>query len=165
MAHPPIPATPASASTLVVCAASYTADPITAHAFVLRVPATDTRFTVYADEPDRFFIGATYTMTITDPDQAPLWLDATDRALLRHCLDLVAQRCADAAASAQAGATRPATPPPTPTSQGYLDAEPTPAGYQAMSRMFADEHDRVQRLRHHLDTPPATTGHDAGDPS
>jgi len=59
--YPPDPDEPITA----VCAATYYADLIPAHAFVFRVPSTRTRFTVYAADADRYRISQTYTLTLT----------------------------------------------------------------------------------------------------
>lgn len=103
LSHPPHPDEPIKA----VCAASYYADLVPAFAFVFRVESTDTRFTVYATEQHRWLINGTYTLTISEPDQVPLWLSADEAAFLRHCLGLVAQRWQDA--TGEAGAERQPT--------------------------------------------------------
>src|SRR3954454_10743180 len=93
-----------------VCAATYLADLISAYPFVFRLPSTDTRFTVYTADPDRYLIGATYTLTLAAPGERPLCLDPQDWALLAHCLELVAERWAEAAEHTDAAAaTHPAT--------------------------------------------------------
>lgn len=61
----------------VVCAAMYAADLVPAHAFVFRVPSTDTRFTVYAEPADRYLVGDTYHLTLQPADSA---CDATGSA-------------------------------------------------------------------------------------
>src|SRR5215813_2852928 len=105
MSSPPIEAAhePVSA----VCAAMYYADLIPAHAFVFRVPSTDTRFTVYTDHADRYLIGTTYTLTITEPDNVPLWLSVQRWQFLHHCLGTLEQRWHEAITEADAGAERP----------------------------------------------------------
>ena len=146
-----------------VCAATYYADLIPAYAFVFRLPSTDTRFTVYTADPDRYLIGATYTLTLAEPGERPLSLDPEDWQLLEHCLALVAERWAEAVEQADtAAATQPATDLGTelatdvgtqrdaPARHEQTDAisvEPSPTGYRAMGAMFRDELDRVQRLR------------------
>ena len=142
-----------------VCAATYYADLIPAYAFVFRLPSTDTRFTVYTADPDRYLIGATYTLTLAEPGERPLSLDPEDWQLLEHCLALVAERWAEAVEQADtAAATQPATELATdvgtrrdaPARHEQTDAisvEPSPTGYRAMGAMFRDELDRVQRLR------------------
>jgi hypothetical protein len=134
-----------------VCAASYYADRISAYAFVFRIPASGTRFTVYACEPGRYHINSTYTLTLSDPDpdRTPLWLSADETALLRHCLNQIESYWRDAIAEADAGAQRtPTEPQPSP---GRLNVEPTPAGYRAIAERFRDQLHRVQQLRTHLD--------------
>ena len=85
-ARPGRPLEPATA----VCAAMYYADLVPAYSFVFRLPSTDTRFTVYTADPDRYLIGATYTLTLAEPDERPLSLNPEDWELLAHCLALVA---------------------------------------------------------------------------
>jgi hypothetical protein len=150
-----------------VCAASYYADLIPAFAFVFRVESTGTRFTVYAAEQHRWVINGTYVVTISEPDQVPLWLSGDEAAFLRHCLGLVEQRWQDAIAEAEAGAARPPTgEQPSP---GHLDVEPTPAGYRAIAARFRDELRRVNELTRRLDQlhpapPDTTTDADRGTP-
>src|SRR5438477_1223429 len=101
--RPPEPAT-------AMCAAMYLADLVPAYAFVFRLPSTDSRFTIYTAEPDRYLIGATYTLTLAEPAERPLSLDPEDWELLAHCLALVAERWAEAAEQTDtAAATKPAT--------------------------------------------------------
>lgn len=145
LSHPPHPDEPIKA----VCAASYYADLVPAFAFVFRVESTDTRFTVYATEQHRWLINGTYTLTISEPDQVPLWLSADEAAFLRHCLGLVAQRWQDATGEAEAGAER--QPTDEQPSAGHLNAEPTPAGYRAIAGRFRDELHRVEELARRLD--------------
>src|SRR6266540_2661542 len=57
-----------------VCAARYFADLVPAHAFVFRLPSTDSRFTLYTADPDRYLIGATYTLTLAEPGERSLSL-------------------------------------------------------------------------------------------
>jgi hypothetical protein len=145
-----------------VCAAMYladrVADPVPAYAFVFRLPSTDTRFTIYTADPDRYLIGA--TLTLAAPGERPLSLDPEDWKLLAHCLELVAERWAEAAEQTDAAATTQTAATdltaahgaqrraPAQTEQAdTISVEPTPSGYQHMGRMFRDELDRVQRLR------------------
>jgi hypothetical protein len=128
----------------------YYADLVPAYAFVFRVPSSGTRFTVYATAADRFAIGATYTLNLTEPTAAPVWLDADEWDFLRHCLRLVEHRWSEAIAEADAGAARPA-PADEPAPPGVMNIEPTPAGYRAAGQAFRDELARVRRLRQHLD--------------
>jgi hypothetical protein len=147
-----------------VCAATYHADLIPAFAFVFRVNSTGTRFTVYATEQHRWQVNGTYTLTLSEPDQVPLWLSADEATFLRHCLGLLAQRWHEAIGEAEAGTQRP--PSHEPPSPGHLNIEPTPAGYQAIAGRFRDELHRVEHLVHRLDplqptAEPADTGTDA----
>jgi hypothetical protein len=145
---------------------------------VFRLPSTDTRFTVYTADPDRYLIGATYTLTLAEPDERPLSLDPEDWTLLEHCLALVAERWAEAVEQADTAAgTQPAaevgtevgTQRDAPARHEQTDAinvEPTPTGYRAMGAMFRDELDRVQRLRRRVGPlrQPANGGEE-GEPS
>ena len=156
--RPGRPLEPATAE----CAAMYLNDLIPAYAFVFRLPSTDTRFTVYSADPDRFLIGTTYTLTLTAPSERPLCLEPEDWELLAHCLALVAERWADAAEqTATAANAQPATDlatehetqghaPTQPEKSDTITVEPSPTGYQHMSRLFRDELDRVQRLRRRI---------------
>ncbi|WP_344132989.1 hypothetical protein [Luedemannella flava] len=133
----------------VTCAATYRADHTTAaYAFVFRVDATGTRFTIYAPTPNAYRIDSTYRLTICEPDEVPLWLPADEAEFLMHCLDLVQRRWADAIAEATAAAARP--PVEQPAERGHINVEPSPAGYRTVAARFADERDRVARLREHL---------------
>lgn len=77
----------------------------------------------------------------------PLRVDELE--FLRHCLHNQAQRWRDAIAEADAGADRPPRQPNA--DPGHLDAEPTPAGYRALGRLFRDQLARVEQLGHVLD--------------
>jgi hypothetical protein len=126
---------------------------------VFRLPSTDSRFAVYTADPDRYLIGAPYTLTLAEPAERPLSLTPEDWQLLAHCLALVAERWAEAAEQADtAAATQPAADlgaevetqrhtPAHPEHTDTITVEPTPTGYRHMGRMFRDELDRVQRLR------------------
>ncbi len=160
--NPPAPDTPVEA----ICAASYYTDRICAYAFVFRVPASGTRFTVYASQPGRYHLNSTYTLTLSDPDHMPLWLPADEAGFLRHCLNQLEQHWRDAIAQADAGAntrripTAPVSPP------GHLSVEPTPAGYRAIADRFRDQLHRVRQLRAHLDhSLPADQPNPHQDPS
>jgi len=147
-----------------VCAATYIADRIPAFAFVFRVPATGSRFTVYTRDQNRYLISSTYTLTISDPGHVPLWLAAAEAALLRHCLDLVEERWHEAIAQADAGATRP--PADRIPEPNHLNMEPTTDGYSAIAGRFRDELDRVQAMRARLEQIlPAGLPDPDGDPS
>ena len=159
MTHEPTrPGRPLEPAT-AVCAAMYLADLVPAYAFVFRLPSTDTRFTVYTADPDRYLIGAAYTLTLAEPGDRPLSLGPKDRELLAHCLELVAERWAEAAQqTGTAAGAQPATGLATghgaqvhaPTQPEHADSvtvEPTPTGYQHMSRLCRDQLDRVQRLQ------------------
>src|SRR6266545_795034 len=155
MTHPPRPPNRPLEPTAAVCAATYYADLVPAYAFVFRLPSTDTRFTLYTDDPDRYLLGATYTLTLAEPGERPLSLDPEDWELLAHCLELIAERWAETtektnAAAATQAATDHAKPRDAPAQTEQADTisvEPTRTGYRHMSRMFRDELDRVQRLR------------------
>jgi hypothetical protein len=158
--YPPDPDAPIEA----VCGATYYADQIPAFAFVFRVSASNTRFTVYASDQHRYRINETYTLTLFQPDHAPLWLSADGAAFLRHCLALVEQRWHEAIEQANAGAQR--TPDDQPAEPGHLNVEPTPTGYRAIADRFRDELSRVQQLRSRLDQLLLTGQADQdGDPS
>lgn len=133
----------------VTCAATYRLDGTTGHAFVFRVDATGTRFTVYRPTPDAYLINSTYRLTICEPDEVPLWLPADEAEFLRHCLDLVERRWSEAIAEADAGAARPAADHPA--EPGHINIEPTPDGYHTIAGRFADERERVVRLRNRVD--------------
>ena len=132
-----------------VCAAMYAADLVPAYAFVFRVAATDSRFTVYAAAEDRYHIGDEYLLVLAARDAVPLPLTRDDTEFLRHCLHNAERRWREAIAEAAAGADRPAHS--RPASPGSLDVEPTPAGYRHARRLFADELGRVERLGRLLD--------------
>jgi hypothetical protein len=143
--YPPDPDAPIEA----VCAATYYADQIPAFAFVFRVSASNTRFTVYASDQHRYRINDTYTLTLCQPDHAPLWMSTDETAFLRHCLGLVEHRWHEAITQADAGAQR--APTDQPAEPGHLNVEPTPTGYRAIADRFRDELGRVQQLRSRLD--------------
>jgi hypothetical protein len=162
MTHTPMrPGRPVDPTT-AVCAAMYYADLIPAYAFVFRLPSTDSRFTVYTADSDRYLIGATYALTLAEPGERPLSLDPEDWDLLAHCLQLVAERWAEAAEQTDAAAgTQAATNSATEHgTQRYaraqteqadtISVEPTPTGYRHLGRIFRDELDRVQRLRRRI---------------
>ncbi|MBT8227328.1 MAG: hypothetical protein HKP61_05340 [Dactylosporangium sp.] len=75
-------------------------------------------------------------------------LSDDDLGFLVHCLTLVQRRWREAIDDAQAAADRPrrADPPRS----GFMDIEPTPAGYRAAADIFATELARVQQLRQRL---------------
>jgi hypothetical protein len=175
MTHEPIrPGRPLEPAT-AVCAAMYFADLIPAYAFVFRLPSTATRFTVYTGDPDRYLIGATYTLTLAAPGERQLCLDPEEWELLAHCLELVAERWAEAAEQTDAPATTYAATGLTAAHGGQGDGsaqtrladaisgEPTPSGYRHMGRMFRDELDRVQRLRRRVG--PYLNPADEGEPT
>jgi hypothetical protein len=158
-AHPTRPLEPVTA----VCAAMYYADLVPAYAFVFRVASTDSRFTVYTADVDRYLIGATYTLTLAEPDHTPLWLSSEEREFLRHCLHVVEQRWHEAVAEADAGAERPQPDTKPAAAPGHVNVEPTPAGYRAVAQAFRDELERVQHLARWLDHP--SHGDEEGDAS
>ncbi|GIF74121.1 hypothetical protein [Asanoa siamensis] len=125
---------------VAVCAASYFADLVPAHAFVFRLPASDSRFTVYAQAGDRYLTNAEYTLLLVPGETVPLLLAVEDVAFLRHCLRKAADR--------------------------WREVEPTPAGYRAARQRFADELDRVEHLVRLLDSHlDGASGHRDGDTS
>jgi hypothetical protein len=127
-----------------VCAATYLADPVPAYAFVFRVPATDTRFTVYARTKDRYLVGETYPLILAAPDAVALPLSLDDWQFLRQCLHNAARRWREAIDQANVGAGQPQQEQPA--EPGYLNVEPTPAGYRAAAQWFGDELARVEQL-------------------
>jgi hypothetical protein len=143
--YPPHPDAPVEAT----CAATYMADLIPAYAFVFRVEATKTRFTVYAAAQDAYTINATYRLTISDPGDVPLYLPAADAEFLRHCLSLVEGRWHEAIAEADAGAAQPEAD--RPAEPGHIDVEPYPSGYRMIGDAFREELGRVTRLRERVD--------------
>jgi hypothetical protein len=75
-------------------------------------------------------------------------LSRDDLGFLVHCLTLVQRRWREAIDDAQAAAHRPRRadlPPP-----GFMDIEPTPAGYRAAAGIFATELTRVDALYQRL---------------
>jgi hypothetical protein len=134
-----------------VCAATYYADLVLAFAFVFRVEATKTRFTVYASAPDAYTINSTYQLTICDPGQLPLFLAADEAEFLQQCLRLVEDRWHEAIGQADAGTARPEAD--RTAEPGHINVEPSPAGYRTIADRLRHEQDRVRRLRqrvHHL---------------
>ncbi len=121
---------------------------------------------VYTADPDRYLIGATYTLTLAEPDERPLSLNLEDWELLAHCLELVVQRWGEAIEQADAGAETAHHAPARPEQAGTITVEPTPTGYRAMGQMFRDELDRVQRLRRRVGQLLHQTDHgQEGEPS
>lgn len=139
--HPPVP---------VVCASSYTAQAPYARAFVFRVPSTDTRFTVYSTDPDRYHVTGTYLLGLAETGEVPLWLPADEWALLHACLHNVRERWETAIAQADAGASQSPRAPQT-SGPDQIDTQPTPTGYQRMARVLRAELDRVRRLIERVD--------------
>lgn len=164
MSRPPRIVEPVEPVT-AVCAARYAADLVPAYAFVFRVAATATRFTVYAPVEDRYHLGEEYTLQLVPRDVVPLPVTVADAEFVRHCLDNAAHRWREAITEANAGATRP--PEARPAEPGHINVEPTPAGYAAARRLFTEELDHVERLvrllDQHLDTARAATA-DGGQP-
>jgi len=149
---------------VAVCAASYLADLVPAHTFVFRLPASNTRFTVYAQAADRYHINAEYVLLLVPGETVPLLLAVDDVAFLRHCLRNTADRWREAIAQADAGAGRPRQPEPA--EEGFINVEPTPAGYRAVRQRFAHELDRVEHLVRQLDSHlDGASGHRDGDTS
>jgi hypothetical protein len=142
---PPKPDAP----TVAICAATYAADLIPAFAFVFRVSATGTRFTVYASIPDAYTINDTYQLMLSAPGDVPLVLPADEAEFLRHCLRDLEHRWQDAIAVADAGAARPEAP--RMAEPGHVNVEPSPAGYHVIADRFRNELERVTRLRTRVD--------------
>jgi hypothetical protein len=157
--YPPHPDSPIEAT----CAATYIADLIPAFAFVFRVEATKTRFTVYASTQDAYTINATYRLTLSDPGEMPLYLPIDDTEFLRRCLLGVEDRWREAIAQADAGAARPEAD--RPAEPGHLNVEPYPSGYRAIGSAFREELGRVTRLRERVDQLLAGRPNPDGDPS
>jgi hypothetical protein len=143
--YPPHPDAPIEAT----CAATYYADLIPAFAFVFRVKATKTRFTVYASAQDAYTVNATYRLTISDPGEVPLYLPVDETEFLRRCLLVVEDRWREAITQADAGAARPRAD--RAAEAGYLDVEPYPSGYGKIGDAFREELGRVTRLRERVD--------------
>jgi hypothetical protein len=139
----------------VLCSASYVVKPHERYAFVFRVTATETRFTVYTAAGDRFDIGSTYRMLLSEPDVVTLSLTAAEFDFLRTCLHNAANRWREAITDADAGANRAVqssasadTPEPTGVGPSVIDVEPTPEGYRRAARCFRDELAKVEQLIH-----------------
>jgi hypothetical protein len=81
-------------------------------------------------------------------DGVAVALSGDDLGFLVHCLSLVQQRWREAIDDATAAANRPrrADPP----REGFMDIEPTPAGYRAAAGIFATELARVDALHQRL---------------
>jgi hypothetical protein len=99
---------------------------------------------------------------LSTPDGIPVVFTVDDLEFLRHCLSLVQQRWREAIDDANTAAQRPQRhEPPTP---GYLNVEPTSAGYRAAARIFGAELARVeqfgQRLAGLFDLAQAAAGDD-----
>lgn len=141
---PPDPDEPVTA----VCVSTERTDHIPAYAFTFAVN-TGVHLVVYAGEPGRYIVNRSYALTISEPGHVPLRLPAAEWAFLRHCLHNVEQRWHDVIAKADAGTKQP--PPGLPTASDRLDITPTPAGYQAMGRLFRTEAHHVRQLRTRLD--------------
>jgi hypothetical protein len=128
--------------------ASFHADLRGDQAFNFHVPATNTRFTIHAPNKDSYQIGDTYALILAAPEALPLPLSVEDIEFLRHCLTNTAQRWHEAIAHAEAGAehAQPDHPPPP----GFVNAEPTPGGYQTAGRLFREQLARVEQLNARL---------------
>lgn len=139
---PPVP--PPGEAVTAFCAATYHAEARDRYCFTFLVAQTNTRFTIYARQPDRYAVGRSYALILATPDAVPVPLDVEDLELLRHCLTNTAHRWREAITEADAGAERP--PADQPDVPGYLNVEPTPSGYRAAGRLFRDELTRVEQL-------------------
>lgn len=141
---PSTPAPPPDDHVTAVCAATYYADLRGQDAFIFLVAETNTRFTVYASHPDRYEVAQSYALIIAAPDAVPVPLGVDDLEFLRHCLATTAQRWREAITETDTGAAHP--PPGRASEPGYLNVEPTPAGYRVAGRLFRDELTRVEQL-------------------
>lgn len=157
--YPPHPDAPIEAT----CAATYIADRIPAFAFVFRVQATGTRFTVYASAQDAYLINVTYRLTISDLGEVLLYLPVDEAEFLRRCLLVVEDRWREAITQADAGAARPQAD--RPAEPGSINVEPYPSGYRAIGGAFREELGHVTRLRERVDQLLAGPLNPDGDPS
>lgn len=145
---PDVPTPPPGEPASAFCAATYYADLRDQYAFTFLVAETNTRFTIYTSHPDRYEVSQNYALILAATDALPVPLSVEDLEFLRHCLTNTAQRWHEAITEAKAGAERP---PPDQASEpeperGYVNAEPTPAGYRLAGRLFRDELTRVEQL-------------------
>jgi hypothetical protein len=139
----------APAPITVRCVDRYAADLIPAFGFVFHVFDTRTRFTMYATAADAYRVGAEYTLTVTPGRAVVLPLTEDTASILRNVLTNAANRWREAITDARAGAVRPAES--RTAEPGYVNVEPTSAGYQNLERVFTEELDRVERVLHLLD--------------
>ncbi len=77
-------------------------------------------------------------------DLIPLLLTLADTDIVHDALRMARDQWAQAAAQAEAGAQRPETPPSS--EPGWMNIEPTPAGYLGIARIAADQQARYSRL-------------------
>jgi hypothetical protein len=127
----PDPAAPTEA----LCAATYDAAPILAHAFVFRISATGIRFTILAPK-DRYLIGVAYRMAVFDPARALLWQAGEDADFLRDYLDRMQHMFDEAAVPSATPHTFRAV------LRDWLNAEPIPPTIGSRS---PSEHSLAQR--------------------
>jgi len=78
----------------------------------------------------------------------PLLVSVDEARTLSEALAAARDRWAQAGAEAQAGAQRPESPPST--EPGWMNIEPTPAGYRGIARVAADQQARYTRLADRL---------------
>jgi hypothetical protein len=140
---------PPVATVAALCVDMYYADLVPAYAFVFHVTDTRTVFTVYASTGDSYRLGTPYRVLVAPADSVPLPLTVADVEFLRHCLHNAAGRWREVITEADAGATRPQQP--ALAEPGYLNVEPTPAGYRSAGRLFTEELDRVEHLGRLID--------------
>jgi hypothetical protein len=140
---------PPVATVAALCVDRYYDDLVPAFAFVFHVTDTPTVFTVYASTGDSYRLATQYRLLVAPADSVPLPLTVADVEFLRHCLHNAAHRWREAIIEADAGATRPQQS--APAESGYLNVEPTPAGYRSAGRLFTGELDRVEHLGRLLD--------------
>lgn len=142
---PSASAPPPDEGATAFCAATYYADLRNQYAFTFLVAATNTRFTIYTCLADRYEVGLSYALILAAPEAVPVPLSVEDLEFLRHCLTNTAQRWHAAITEARSGAEHP--PRDSASVPGYLNVEPTLAGYRAAGRLFRDELTRVEQLR------------------
>jgi len=140
--HADSPVEPATA----VCAATYYADLIPACAFVFRLTATDTRFTVYAQTEDHCRLSEDYTLLLAPRNAAPLAVSVEHAESLASPPANAARRWGEARTETDAGADRPRQR--RPLGPGPVAREPSRAHAR---HLFADEVGRIEHLDGRLD--------------
>jgi len=141
-------ALPPVASTPLTCTATYYEHLSNQYAFVFQVPSTLTRFTILGPNADSYEISQRYALIVSAPDAVPVPLSVDDVEFLHHCLTNAEQRWHQAITEADPAAERPQSE--RKPQSGYLNIEPTPAGYRAAGTLFRDELERVRQLNARL---------------